>query len=91
MRGDFTIGDLTFLAGSFRRLRQLLESLLVGFSQVASQALYLDDLYSFFEIEPEIRSKPGCHRRCRSRSARASCSTTSASATKARSAGRCVA
>ncbi|HOU65066.1 MAG TPA: ABC transporter ATP-binding protein, partial [Thermomonas sp.] len=40
------------------RLRQLLESLLVGFSQVAGQALYLDDLYSFFEIEPEIRSKP---------------------------------
>ncbi|MBN8261355.1 MAG: ABC transporter ATP-binding protein [Xanthomonadales bacterium] len=58
VRGDFSIGDLTFLAGSFRRLRQLLESLLTGFSQVAGQALYLDDLYSFFEIEPEIRSKP---------------------------------
>src|SRR5690554_4953445 len=56
VRGDFTIGDLTFLAGSFRRLRQLLEGLLVGFSQVASQALYLDDLFSFFAIEPEIRS-----------------------------------
>ena len=58
VRGDFTIGDLTFLAGSFRRLRQLLESLLSGFSQVAGQALYLDDLYSFFRIEPEIVSKP---------------------------------
>ena len=56
VRGDFTIGDLTFLAGSFRRLRQLLEGLLVGFSQVASQALYLDDLFSFFAIAPEIRS-----------------------------------
>lgn len=56
VRGDFTIGDLTFLAGSFRRLRQLLESLLVGFSQVAGQALYLDDLFSFFAIEPEIVS-----------------------------------
>ena len=56
VRGDFTIGDLTFLAGSFRRLRQLLEGLLVGFSQVASQALYLDDLFSFFEIQPEITS-----------------------------------
>jgi len=55
--GDFTIGDLTFLAGSFRRLRQMLESLLSGLSQVAGQALYLDDLYSFFEIEPEIASK----------------------------------
>ncbi len=59
MRGDFSIGDLTFLAGSFLRLRQLLEGLLIGFSQVASQALYLDDLYSFFQIEPEIHSREG--------------------------------
>jgi ATP-binding cassette subfamily B protein len=56
VRGDFSIGDLTFLAGSFLRLRGLLEGLLVGFSQVAGQALYLDDLFSFFEIEPEIVS-----------------------------------
>ncbi len=54
--GELTIGDLTFLAGSFRRLRNLLESLLTGFSQVAGQALYLDDLFSFFDIEPEITS-----------------------------------
>jgi ATP-binding cassette, subfamily B, bacterial len=56
VRGDFTIGDLTFLAGSFLRLRQLLEGLLVGFSQVAGQALYLDDLFSFFDIRAEIVS-----------------------------------
>ena len=56
LAGEFSIGDLTFLAGSFRRLRTLLEGLLVGFSQTAGQALYLDDLFSFFEIEPEIRS-----------------------------------
>jgi ATP-binding cassette subfamily B protein len=54
--GEFSIGDLTFLAGSFRRLRNLLESMLINFSQLAGQALYLDDLFSFFEIEPEIRS-----------------------------------
>jgi ATP-binding cassette, subfamily B, bacterial len=59
VKGDFSIGDLTFLAGSFRRLRQLLEGLLIGFSQVAGQALYLDDLFSFFEIVPEITSRPG--------------------------------
>ncbi|MBS0216439.1 MAG: ABC transporter ATP-binding protein [Proteobacteria bacterium] len=59
VRGDFTIGDLTFLSASFLRLRSLLESLLSGFAQVANQALYLDDLYSFFKIEPEITSKPG--------------------------------
>jgi ATP-binding cassette subfamily B protein len=55
---EFSIGDLTFLAGSFRRLRNLLESLLMGFSQVAGQALYLDDLFSFFEIRPEIVPPP---------------------------------
>jgi ATP-binding cassette subfamily B protein len=54
LHGDFSIGDLTFLAGSFRRLRNLLENLLMGFSQVAGQALYIDDLFSFFEIRPEI-------------------------------------
>jgi ATP-binding cassette subfamily B protein len=58
LRGEFTIGDLTFLSGSFRRLRTLLEGLLIGFSQLAGQALYLDDLFSFFEIEPEIISPP---------------------------------
>ncbi|HSV17929.1 MAG TPA: ABC transporter ATP-binding protein [Casimicrobiaceae bacterium] len=56
--GTFTIGDLTFLAGSFRRLSALLEGLLIGFSQVSGQALYLDDLFSFFEIAPEITSPP---------------------------------
>jgi ATP-binding cassette subfamily B protein len=56
LAGQFSIGDLTFLAGSFRRLRTLLESLLSGFSSTAGQALYLDDLFSFFTIEPEIHS-----------------------------------
>lgn len=59
LRGDFTLGDLTFLSSSFRRLRDLLEKLLVGFSQLAGQALYLDDLFSFFDLRPEITSPPG--------------------------------
>src|SRR5690349_4040773 len=58
LHGEFSIGDLTFLSGSFRRLRNLLEDLLMGFSSVAGQALYLDDLFSFFEIRPEITSPP---------------------------------
>jgi ATP-binding cassette subfamily B protein len=56
LAGAFTVGDLTFLAGSFRRLRNLLEGLLAGFSSTASQALYLNDLFSFFEVTPEIHS-----------------------------------
>ena len=58
LTGEFSVGDLTFLAGSFRRLRTLLEALLSGFSSVAGQALYLDDLFSFFEVRPEILSPP---------------------------------
>jgi ATP-binding cassette, subfamily B, bacterial len=54
--GEFSIGDLTFLAGSFRRLRTLLEGLLTSFSSTAGQALYLDDLFAFFEVKPEILS-----------------------------------
>ena len=56
--GDFSIGDLTFGAASFRRLRGLLEGLLTGFSQLAGQALYLDDLFSFFELKAGIVSPP---------------------------------
>ena len=56
LAGDFTIGDLTFLAGSFLRLRSLLEDLLAGFSATAGQALYLDDLFSFYHVMPEIHS-----------------------------------
>ena len=55
--GEFSIGDLTFLAGSFQRLRNLLEGLLTGLSSTASQALYLNDLFSFFEIKPKIHSQ----------------------------------
>ncbi len=56
LEGEFSIGDLTFLAGSFLRLRSLLEGLLVSFSSTAGQALYLNDLFSFFEMRPKIVS-----------------------------------
>ncbi|AUH34789.1 ABC transporter ATP-binding protein [Paracoccus tegillarcae] len=51
-----SIGDLTFLSGSFLRLRGLLEGVLTGFSGMASQALRLDDLFDFFNEQPEIAS-----------------------------------
>ena len=54
--GDFSIGDLTFLAGSFSRLKGLLESMLTGFTRIAERALYLKDLFDFFDIQPGIRS-----------------------------------
>ena len=62
VHGQFSIGDLTFLAGSFSRLRGLLEAFLTGFTRIAERALYLKDLFEFFEIEakilPTIESRP---------------------------------
>ena len=37
-------------------MRSLLEGLLLGFSQLAGQALYLGDLFSFFTIRPGLAS-----------------------------------
>jgi ATP-binding cassette subfamily B protein len=62
LTGTFSVGDLTFLAGSFLRLRGLLEGLLSSFSVTASQALYLNDLFAFFEVTPEILSAPNPRR-----------------------------
>ena len=56
--GAFTLGDLTFLAGSFLRLHGLFEQLLIGVTQIAGQSLYLDDLFSFFDIKPTITLSP---------------------------------
>ncbi|HZG26056.1 MAG TPA: ABC transporter ATP-binding protein, partial [Chitinophagaceae bacterium] len=53
--GQLSLGDLTFLAGSFRQLRSLLESILSRFTSVSQGAIYLRDLFEFFEIVPRIR------------------------------------
>ena len=54
--GGLTVGDLTFLAASFLRLRGLLAGLLSGVSTLASQALYLQDLFDFLDVTPTITS-----------------------------------
>src|SRR5918998_905788 len=48
--GPFTIGVLTFLAGSFRQSRDLIQRVLLSLSQVFEQSLYLDDLFSFENV-----------------------------------------
>jgi ATP-binding cassette subfamily B protein len=52
--GAFTLGDLAFLSGSFLRLNNLFQKILLGFTQIAGQSMYLDDLFSFFDIRPTI-------------------------------------
>ncbi|WP_299291995.1 ABC transporter ATP-binding protein [uncultured Mucilaginibacter sp.] len=52
--GSISLGELTFLAGSFRQLRSLLESILTRFTTVSQGAIYLRDFFEFFEIQPKI-------------------------------------
>ena len=52
--GAITIGSLTFLAGSFRQLRGLMETILLRFNSVSQGAVYLQDFFDFFEIQPTI-------------------------------------
>lgn len=52
--GVITIGSLTFLAGSFRQLRSSLEGILTRFNSISQGALYLKDLFDFFDIAPTI-------------------------------------
>ena len=53
--GSVTIGDLAFLAGSFRQLRSLLEGILSRFTSVSQGAIYLRDFFEFFDIKPKIK------------------------------------
>ncbi|MFI5207650.1 MAG: ABC transporter ATP-binding protein [Gemmatimonadales bacterium] len=59
--GLFTLGVLTFLAASFRQSRDLIQSVLLSTSQLYEQALYLRDLFTFFDMKPQIASRPGAH------------------------------
>lgn len=56
VKGQITVGDLTFLAGAFSQLSRSLQMILSRFSSIAQSALYLQDLFDFFDIQPEIQS-----------------------------------
>lgn len=56
--GLLTIGDLTFLSGSFNRLQNQLQSLLSNFTRITESALYLQDYFDFLALEPLIRDMP---------------------------------
>ena len=58
VRGEITIGMLTFLAASFGRGRDVIQSLLMSASNVFEQALYLRDLFVFLDMKPTIESPP---------------------------------
>ncbi|WP_337044364.1 ABC transporter ATP-binding protein [Emticicia sp. 17c] len=56
VKGVITIGGLTFLTGAFRQLQSLLEGVLSRFTSISQGALYLNDLFDFYQIKPSIVS-----------------------------------
>jgi ATP-binding cassette subfamily B protein len=62
VKGDITIGTLTFLAASFGRGRDVIQNILMSASNVAEQALYLRDLFVFLEMRPTIESPPNARK-----------------------------
>ena len=58
VKGEITIGTLTFLAASFGRGRDVIQNILLSASNVYEQALYLRDLFVFLDMRPTIESPP---------------------------------
>jgi ATP-binding cassette subfamily B protein len=58
LAGALTVGSLTFLVGAFARSRSLIENLFSSLNNIAEQALYIKDLFDFFETRPGIVSGP---------------------------------
>lgn len=59
LAGALTVGDLTLLVGAFSRARNIMESLVSGVVGISEQALFIQDLFDFFETKPAIESRPG--------------------------------
>ncbi|HEX4230851.1 MAG TPA: ABC transporter ATP-binding protein [Bryobacteraceae bacterium] len=58
LAGALTIGDLTLIAGAFSRARNIMETLVSSLVGVSEQALFIKDLFEYFETKPSITSPP---------------------------------
>jgi ATP-binding cassette subfamily B protein len=58
LRGEMSVGDLTFLAGALAGCTTQLQSVFSTFSSIADQTLFLGDLVDFFAMKPRIQSRP---------------------------------
>lgn len=54
VQGEITVGKLTFLAGSFLQMRNMLSNIMNRFTQIGESALYLQDMFDFFALRPQI-------------------------------------
>ncbi len=58
LAGALTVGDLTLIVGAFSRARGIMESMVSGLVGISEQALFIKDLFEFFETNPSIQSLP---------------------------------
>jgi ATP-binding cassette subfamily B protein len=56
--GALSVGDLTFLSGSFNRLQNQVQNFLSTFTRITESALYLQDYFDFLAIRPGITDGP---------------------------------
>lgn len=56
LAGAITVGELTFLSGSFNRLRTNLQGVFTRFSRISESAMYLKDYFEFIDLKPEEKS-----------------------------------
>ncbi|MDQ2711855.1 MAG: ABC transporter ATP-binding protein/permease [Acidobacteriota bacterium] len=58
LAGFLSVGDLTLIAGAFSRARTIMENLVSSLAGISEQALFIQDLFDFFETKPSIQSPP---------------------------------
>lgn len=56
LAATISVGDLTLMVGAFSRARNIMESLFSNLANVSEQALFIKDLFDFFESKPAITS-----------------------------------
>lgn len=57
LTGVITLGELTFLSGSFNRLMKSLQEFFARFTRISESALYLKDYFDFIDMEVEDQSQ----------------------------------
>jgi ATP-binding cassette subfamily B protein len=58
LKGQLTVGQLTFLAGALAGSSSHIQMIFSTFSSIADQSLFLTDLMHFFAMKPRIESGP---------------------------------
>jgi ATP-binding cassette subfamily B protein len=58
VRGDLSVGTMTFLAGAIAGASTNIQNIFSTFSSIADQSLFLTDLLEFFAVGPKVRGAP---------------------------------